>query len=366
MSSLWIHLHRWIFIVALQNCKQMQSLKGNHETDTIQRSNDVDTTEDDPAEYRLDNMSTLVTVDNTEGATSLAKPDVFASARSRVNITKPSSQNNLRDDAELRGYEHDLAEALAQYSGAKGKQRKTLDDSKTTPASSPDTVRQKSTRQQRKRKEGGGTEKSQDQPVKQRRTAHHQPVPSGGYDLIALLISYLENHSDPAFDELVALENIEQELSALGQQVTILGSRQKNRLIAAFFTVAFPAWLAWREEIVTAKRSYAAMRSGESSSHHHQVVIERSRLATQLRRAHEAFATARSNGMRPEEVVFQAVLLLVDEDGGSDTARALRKGFRSLEEELVALADGLMESGGRQFVLSDFEAVDRLEGLRAL
>ena len=345
----------------------MQSLKGNHETDTIQRSNDVDTTEDDPAEYRLDNMSTLVTVDNTEGATSLAKPDVFASAKSRVNINKPSSQNNLRDDAELRGYEHDLAEALAQYSGAKGKQRRTLDDSKTTPASSPENARQKSIRQQRKRKrkDGGGAEKSQDQPVKQRRTAHHQPVPSGGYDLMALLVSYLENHSDPAFDELVALENIEQELSALGQQVTILRSRQKNRLIAAFFTVAFPAWLAWREEIVSAKRSYAAMQSGESSSHHHQVVIERSRLATQLRRAHEAFATARSNGMRPEEVVFQAVLLLADEDGGSDTARALRKGFRSLEEELVALADGLMESGGRQFVLSDFEAVDRLEGLGA-
>ena len=69
--------------------------------------------------------------------------------------------------------------------------------------------------------------------------------------------------------------------------------------------------------------------------------------------------------MRPEEVVFQAVLLLGDEDGGSATARALRKGFQSLEDELVALADALMESGGRQFVLSDFEVVAGLEGLRA-
>jgi hypothetical protein len=112
------------------------------------------------------------------------------------------------------------------------------------------------------------------------------------------------------------------------------------------------------------KRNYAAMQSAEPPSHRHQVVIERSRLATQLRHAHEAFVTARSKGLRPEEVIFQAVLLLVDEDGFSETARALRKGFQGLEEELVALADTLMESGGRQFVLSDFEAVESLEGLK--
>jgi hypothetical protein len=346
----------------------MQSPEGNYERDTMQQSGDTETTEDDPDEYRLDDMSMLVTTDNTEGATSLAKSDVFASAKSKVNITKPSTQNNLRDDAELQGYEHDLAEALSQYSGAKGKQRKILDDNKTTPASSPDTARQKPTRQQRKRKEGGGTEKSQDQtiprPVKQRRTAHRQLVPSQGYDLMALLVSYMENHSDPAFDELAALEHIERELSVLGQQVPILRSRQRNKLIAAFSTVAFPAWLAWREDIVTVKRNYAAMQSAEPPSHRHQVVIERSRLATQLRHAHEAFVTARSKGLRPEEVIFQAVLLLVDEDGFSETARALRKGFQGLEEELVALADTLMESGGRQFVLSDFEAVESLEGLK--
>jgi hypothetical protein len=347
----------------------MESLKGNYKEATIQQSGDTETPEDDPDEYRLDDMSMLVTIDNTGRATSLAKSDVFASAKSKVNITKPRFQNNLRNDAELQGYEHDLAEALSRYSGAKGKQRKMPDDSKTTPVSSPDTAHQKPTRKQRKRKEGGGgNEKSQDQtvsrPPKQRRTAHHQLVPSQGYDLMALLVSYLENHSDPAFDELAALEHLEQELSVLGQQVPVLRSRQRNKLIAAFFTVAFPAWLAWREDIVTVKSNYVAMQSAEPPSHRHQVIIERSRLATQLRHAHEAFVEARSKELRPEEVIFQAVLLLVDEDGSSETARALRKGFQGLEEELVALADTLMESGGRQFVLSDFEAVESLKGLK--
>ena len=351
----------------------MQSLEGNYTRDAIQQRGDAETTEDDPDEYRLDDISMLVPIDNPHRATPVAKSDVFAAAKLKVNITKPSFQDNLRDDAELQGYEDDLAEALGQYSDAKakGKQREILDEGKTTPLSSPDTARQKSTRQQRKRKDGGSAEKSQDhttsRPPKQRRTsAHHQPtVPFQGYDLAALLVSYLENHSDPKYDEVAALENIEQELSALGQQVTVRRSRQKNKLIAAFFNIAFPAWLAWREEIVTAKRSHATALSEEPASHHHQVVIERSRLATQLRQAHEAFVDARSSGMRPEEVVFQAVLLLGDEDGGSATARALRKGFQSLEDELVALADALMESGGRQFVLSDFEVVAGLEGLRA-
>lgn len=345
----------------------MQSMEGNLGRDTIQRSDDAEVREDDLDEYRLDDVSMLVTIDNTEGATSLAKSDVFASAKSKVNITKPSFQSNLRDDAELKGYEDDLAEALSQYSGAKGKQPKTLHD-KATPVSSPDTALQKSTRQQRKRKDGG-TKKSQEKPasrpIKQRRTAHHPPVPPQGHDLAALLVSYLENHSDPKYDELAALDNMDQELSALGRHTPILRSRQRDKLIAAFFTVAFPAWLAWREAIATAKRTHAAMLSAEPAPHRYQVVIERSRLATQLRRAHEAFVGASAQERRPEEVVFQAVLLLVDEDGGSATARALREGFESLEEELIALADRLMESGGRQFVLRDFADVSSLEGLRA-
>ncbi|OSS54011.1 hypothetical protein B5807_00428 [Epicoccum nigrum] len=272
-------------------------------------------------------------------------------------------QDNLLDDAELQRYEDDLVEALRQYTGAKGKQRKTLEDSKTTPVSSPDTTRQKSTRQQRKRKDGG-TEKSPEQtasrPPKQRRIAP-QPVPSQGHDLAALLISYLENHRDPKYDELAALEIIAQELSALGQHAPIL----RSRLIAAFFTVCFPAWLTWREEIVTAKRAHAAAQSAEPHPNRPQVVIELSRLATQLRRVHEAFVDAGFKGLRPEEVVFQAVLLLVDEDGFSVTAKALRKGFKSLEDELIALADRLLESGGKQFVLRDFPAVSNLEGLKA-
>ena len=98
----------------------MQSLEGNYTRDAIQQRGDAEATEDDPGEYRLDDISMLVPIDNPHRATPVAKSDVFASAKLKVNITKPGFQNNLRDDAELQGYEDDLAEALGQYSDAKG------------------------------------------------------------------------------------------------------------------------------------------------------------------------------------------------------------------------------------------------------
>src|SRR5690242_6347294 len=129
------------------------------------------------------------------------------------------------------------------------------------------------------------------------------------HDLCTLFLSYLETHTDPSFDELPALSRLTTELSLLQTrtETQITPSAYASPLAPAFLTTCFPAWLRYRTEIVTVKRQLTDMHDAQSRLHHHVAVQQRSRLATQLRLAREAFIAACYGELRAEQVIVRAV-----------------------------------------------------------
>lgn len=202
-------------------------------------------------------------------------------------------------------------------------------------------------------------------PPKQPRTAQHFPAQQS-HELCSLFFSYLEIYTDPSFNEVAALENLSHELSLLQSHTPTFHSTRASNLASAFLSTAFPAWLTYRTEVVTVKRQIAAMQSPTDAPqlHHHLVVLERSRLATQLRLARETFIAAGYGELRAEQVIAQAVEVGMGEWEQTEVRGGLRKGFVGMEEEVGELGDRLMRVGGATWVLGEFQAVGSLEGLR--
>ncbi|KAF3002039.1 hypothetical protein E8E13_008845 [Curvularia kusanoi] len=359
-----MHLHRWIFLMTLKNCEQKQGLTTNAVQPSSLLLDDVDGSRANSSEYESDNVPVF---DQNESAALLLDSDTFDITNSDPDIPEPRVQKGLLDHETPREPGADPLEAPEAESATKRKQRPPSSKSESLFASNSAILPQRASRQQRKRKtiDSENLEaQNASRPSKQPRN-DHEHVPHPGHDLSALFVSYLENHGDPGFNEAVALDNLAKELLVLKQHVPVFHSKRKTKLTKAFLTVSFPAWLSYREDIVAIKRMYVATQTTEETSHRHRVVLERSRLATQLRQAHETFMDAGSAGMRPEEVVFRVTMLLMDEDGESEAAAAMRDGFESLEEELITLCDDLMKSGGAKWILGDFPPVSSLEGMKS-
>lgn len=222
-------------------------------------------------------------------------------------------------------------------------------------------------RRKQKRKDSDTKPPSQrtTRPLKQRRTTHRRP-PSPGHDLCALFLSYLENHTDPTFNELTALENLSTELTLLSEHAPAQPSAQDYKLVNAFATVSFPAWLEYRTEIVTAKRKLAEMQTSAKTTQQRQLAVqERSRLASQLRQAREKFMGAGYSGLRTEQIIVRAVEALMGGTGVAQMQGDLRKALLGMDEELMELGDALMKVGGAKWVMGDFQPVSILDGLRA-
>lgn len=186
---------------------------------------------------------------------------------------------------------------------------------------------------------------------------------TNGADLNALFLSYLELYNDPHFDELAALKNLARECSLLEKHATRFHTRKGIDFATAFFVVCFPGWLLYRQAIVHVKRKFGSMQDSQEAMEHQVTVIERSRLATELRKAHEVFMAAGYDGLRPEQVIHRAFITLQNEHANSQTAEDIRMGFRGMEMDLKALGDELMD-GGARWILGDLGSVTELKGLR--
>jgi hypothetical protein len=181
-------------------------------------------------------------------------------------------------------------------------------------------------------------------------------------ELFALFTSYLDLHNDDHFDELIALEQLANELILLEQHTRNFTTLKGIEFATAFFVVSFPAWLRYRKQIVKVKRKLASMQPQEQAAHHHIAVIERSRLATELRQAHEAFVGAGYAGLRPEQVIYRAFVTLQNVPLHSESAKAICIGFKGMEDELGRLGDRLMKDGGK-WILGSHGSVAGLKGM---
>lgn len=105
------------------------------------------------------------------------------------------------------------------------------------------------------------------------------------------------------------------------------------------------------------------MQPLEQAPNRHVAVMERSRLATHLRQAHKKFMDAGHAGLRPEQVIYKAMITLMNEHGHSQSAENIRTGFQGMENELKMLGDQLM-SGGAKWIFGDFVSVTQLKYLK--
>lgn len=373
--SLWIHLHRWIFIVALRLCKERFGPKVN-DMDKVPQWEDGEVPEDMLGGFQLEGYvfrepeATPIPSPSTDSETSSSAINkLWPSQRGRLDNSELTSPASPDSEPSLEEYESDLLHALGHFFAEQNEQRNkrlnkpvgTRDQATPEPES---IIKKQLTKRRRKRKDSttGIEQQEAFRPLKQRRRDQHRTT-SKGHNFTALFMSYLEMYHDPKFDELTALKNLAHELSILQDHAADFPAQKGIEFATAFFVVCFPAWLLCRQEIVNVKRSFAAMQPLEQAQSRQVALQERSRLATHLRQVHETFMRAGHAGMRPEQVILKAMIMLMNEHGHSWTAENVRRGFKGMENELKRLADQLM-SGGARFVLGDHTSVVLLRNLR--
>ncbi|KAH6616727.1 hypothetical protein C7974DRAFT_416843 [Boeremia exigua] len=357
---LWMHLHRWIFLIAFKNRQQMHNTDATN-TDPGFQLEGEEITGDTPGEFQRDRVHTFDVSEEHPGPASRHGLDDLAVDDA---ITKPNHTGSVSVDPALGEYEqgklgelgHNLAEVNDQ-------------DSSTLLGDKAEVSPKKPSRYQHKRKDDSSAETEQHEilrPLKQHRT-YQSYTNTKGHELGALFTSYLCNYHDLAFDEVVALKHLKHGLSLLDDDAISSPTQRSIELATAFLVLSFPAWLEYRREVVSVKRSYAAMQPPQNSpqQHRHLALLERSRLVTQLRQAHERLLEAGYDGLRPEQVIFQTMKMFLNVQNDSQMAQDIRDGFLSLEAELMKLGDQLMKDGGAKWVMGGSSSVSSLEGLRS-
>ncbi|KAF3036049.1 hypothetical protein E8E12_004651 [Didymella heteroderae] len=336
---LWIYLHRWIFMIALMNCKQM------HGAGVRNMRKKMDAT---VPKYILDQWQ-------LGGIYTFDSPEDLGRSENELKAAE-----NISTDPELQESESQLLEAIGgMFADAKTGQH----DTATSNAAEPDSGTRRLPRRQQKRKDSSiATPEHQEttRPQKQRRIDRTVSKPD---DFTALFMSYLENFAEPRFNELAGLEAIEKELPNVRNYANGLDAKLRARLSPTVFNITLPAWLAYRREIVEAKRKVAAMPPVAQAPSRQVAIMERNRLATQLRIAHENFMDAGYDDLRPEQIIYRAMVTLMNEHGNSQTAEGIRRGLRDMEAEFTGLGDQLM-SGGMKYVLSGAASVATLKDLQ--
>lgn len=359
-----MQLHRWIFLTALKNCKQMYG-PGVSNMNKVPQLGDAEVPQEMLSEFQLDSIYMFDAPEGSSSPASHTGSDGSASTTVDDTIAGPTLGDDMFTDPNLEDYERDLFEVFGQYLAEKRGQQNEHHDSETLRAAEQDPAPKTSSRRRRKRKDSVTAEPAQQdvfRPLKQRRTDQYRTT-SRGHNFSTLFMSYLENYTDPAFDELAALKKLARELVLLEDYATSFRTKNGIEFATAFFVVSFPAWLLYRQEIVDAKRKFASLCSSEQDLHRHVAVVERSRLATRLRQAHDKFMGAGHAGLRPEQVIYRALITLQNERGHSQAAEDVRTGFQSMEHELKMLGDQLIKDGAK-WILGDSVSVASLKGMR--
>ncbi|KAJ4382158.1 hypothetical protein N0V86_002489 [Didymella sp. IMI 355093] len=285
--------------------------------------------------------------------------DTSAAARSESKAS--GSTADIFADPKLQESETQLLEAIGDMF-AEG--RTEQQDTTTSNAAEPNSIARRPSRRQQKRKDSSIATPEQPEatrPHKQRRIDRTVSKPD---DFNALFMSYLENFAEPQFNELAALDSIEQELPVVRDYANGLDAKLRARVSTTVFFVTFPAWLAYRREIAEAKRKVAAMPSVAEAPSRQVAIMERTRLATHLRQTLETFVEAGHDDLRPEQIIYRAMITLMKEHGNSQTAEGIRKGFKAMEDEFMGLGDQLMKDGGIKYVMSGTASVASLKDLQ--
>lgn len=327
-------------MIALMNCKQMHGAGVRNMRKVMDAK---------VPKYILDQWQ-------SGGIYTFDSPEDLSRSESEVKAA-----GNMFTDPKLQESESQLLEAIGDmFADAKTDQQ----DTATSTATEPDSNTRRLPRRQQKRKDSSIATPEQSEPTrphKQRRIADR--TVSKPDDFTALFMSYLENFAEPQFNELAGLEAIEKELPNVRNYANGLDAKMRARLSPIVFNITLPAWLAYRREIVEAKRKVAAMPPVAQAPSRQVAIMERNRLATQLRMAHETFVVAGYDDLRPEQIIYRAMVTLMKEHGNSQTAEAIRRRLKDMEDEFTGLGDQLM-SGGMKYVLANTPSVATLKDLQ--
>ncbi|KAF1932905.1 uncharacterized protein M421DRAFT_252122 [Didymella exigua CBS 183.55] len=346
---LWIHLHRWTFIVALEKCKEVHGA-GVHNMRKV-----IDT----EIPTNTDNQWQL------EGTYTFESPEDSVAFQFESNVSTPTNDQPLEpapesagdmfSDLTLRDHETRLLKAVGNlFADVKSGQQ----DNGTA------TITRRPSKRQQKRKDSSiATPEQPDatRPNKQRRVGRTLTKPD---DFTALFMSYLSNFADPEFDELAGLASIEKELPIVKDYASGLDTKQRARLSSTVLAVTLPAWLAYRSVIVESKRKIAAMPPLAEAPSRQVAIMERNRLATLLRKTHKTFVKAGHDDLRPEQVIYHALMMLMNEHGNSQIAEDIRGGFKRMEDEFTSLGDQLMKDGGAKYVMGGAASVAVLKEMQ--
>jgi hypothetical protein len=337
---IWTHLHRWVFMIALMNCKQMHGAGVRNMRKVMDAK---------VPKYILDQWQ-------SGGIYTFDSPEDLSRSESESKAV-----GDMFTDPKLQESESQLLEAIGDmFADAKTDQQ----DRATSNAVEPDSNTRRLPRRQQKRKDSSIATPEQPEtarPHKQRRIVDR--TVSKPDDFTALFMSYLENFAEPQFNELAGLEAIEKELPNVRNYANGLDAKLRARLSPTVFNFTLPAWLAYRREIAEAKCKVAAMPPVAQAPSRQVAIMERNRLATQLRMAHETFVDAGFDDLRPEQIIYRAMITLMKEHGNSQTAEGIRRGLKDMEDEVAGLGDQLM-SGGMKYVLGEAASVATLKDLQ--
>lgn len=343
-------------MIALKNCKQMYGAG-------VRNMNKVINTKF--PENMLDQwqLEGTYTFDEPDELGTASQPQSNASTSTDDQPLEPVSDSaeDMFADPTLQEHETHLLEAIGQMFAEEKMEQ--LDNETTNAAESKSTTRKPSRRRQKRKDSSVATPEQPDivRPHKQRRFDRTRPK---GYDFSALFMSYLENFAEPNFNELAGLESITNELSIIRDYANGLDTKKVARLSTTAFVVTFSAWLSYRREIVEVKRKIAAMQPPEESLNRQVAIMERNRLATHLRKTYETFMGAGHDDLRPEQVIYRAMITLMNEHGDSKAAEDIRRGFMRMEDEFTGLGDQLIKVGGAQYVMGNFASVILLKDLQ--
>lgn len=345
-----------MFIVAISYCKRVHGAGARNMNKVISTGASTNTNN----QRQLESVYSFESPEGP-GAASQTESNVSTPTNQSLKLTTKSAKDMV-SDLTLRGRKTQLVEAADR--SLEEKQIRQQGERRISAAESESNMRRPARRQQKRKDSSIATPEQSDatRPHKQRRVDRKISKPD---DFTALFTSYLRNFVDPKFDELAGLTSIEGELPNVKHYASGLDAKQRVRLSNTVFTVTFPAWLAYRREIVESKRKMAAMPPLAQAPSRQVAIMERNRLATHLRKTHETFLEAGCDDLRAEQVIYRAVITLLKEHGNSHEAEDIRRGFARMEEELTMLGDQLMKDGGAKYVMGGAASVAVLKDMHS-
>jgi hypothetical protein len=177
---------------------------------------------------------------------------------------------------------------------------------------------------------------SHEQKSKKQKLAHTHSAT--GETLTTALLGYLTNDDLSTALERSLLDPIEAELTRISPDLpTLLGAAS----FSSAFPIVFTAWIAYRRTILSVRQRQPMLLDTKLNAN--KIKIQRSRLLTELRIAHDIFAaTEDDSGLAPQSIICMAFKGLQDSKKKAEQIRwEIRVGFEKMDRKLLELRDEL-------------------------